>query len=609
MGSIAGRKQGPLSVFVRGQTSVIKWLSRLAILFLAGVPAGCGPDASVMTPKSSPHQSVATSRPDPWALTTPSSKSTPSQPPLAARPDDWFLQPPTGIDFTYRNGREGNKFTLLESIGGGVALFDFDNDAILDIFLIGGGTLAGSPMVIGGLPSALYRNRGDFQFTEVAASAGVATSSSYTVGCSVCDFNCDGHPDVFITGYPHCRFFCNQGDGTFQDWTESEIVKDAGLHAASVWGDFDSDGLPDLFVTGYVTFDLREDRNCGEDLRGIRDICGIWQYPPAPDRLYRNRGDGTFVETTTTAGLRSDGKGLGAVAADINGNGTLDLYVGNDFTPNFLYLGDGRGTFVEQGLQSGTALDANGAPQGSMGVDFGDYDGDGRGDLFVANYQLEDNTLYRNSGDDTFSVAAHIGLEDVCRPYVAFGTGWFDFDSDGWQDLFVLNGHVMYHTGQSPYEQPQFLFRNQNGQRFENCSDKGGPYFSVHHVARGGAVGDLDNDGAPDLVIVHQNSPVTILKNRLTPKKWVSVCLHGTSSDPFATGAVVTSKYAGRELVRHVRGGAGYLSQFDRRILFPIDENSAGDCTVRWLNGKQERFRNLQPNHTNALIEGRGEPL
>ncbi|MDB5388556.1 MAG: repeat protein [Planctomycetaceae bacterium] len=528
------------------------------------------------------------------------------------RADDWFaeISRQAGVDFTYQNGRDGLKFTLLESIGGGAALFDFNNDNLPDLFITGGGSIQGSPVVVGGLPNALYRNSGESTFTDISRLAGVSGSLNYTVGCSVCDYNCDGQPDLFVTGYPQCQLYCNQGDGTFLKVTESAGLNFSGLRVASTWGDFDGDGLPELFVTGYVRFDLRENRNCGEDLRGIRDICGIWQYPPAPDQLYGNRGDGTFGELTKTAGLRADGKGLGVVAADFNDDGSLDLYVGNDFTPNFLYLGDGHGQFQEQGLISGAALDANGAPQGSMGVDFSDYDGDGRGDFFVTNYQLEDNTLYHNLGAGSFAVAmAQTRLQDVCRPYVGFGTGWVDWNSDGWLDLFVLNGHVMYHTGQSPYEQPQFLFRNRDGLRFENLSEQGGPYFSIPHVARGGAVGDLNNDGAPDLVIVHQNHPVSVLQNQLLPTNWVSVCLRGTRSDPFAVGAVVTARFAGRILTRHVRSGAGYLSHFDRRILLPVDNDGAMECSVRWLNGRRETFRNLQPRQTNQLIEGRGEML
>lgn len=522
---------------------------------------------------------------------------------------DWFddVTVASNVDFSFRNGREGEKFTLLESVGGGAGLFDFNCDDAVDLFVTGGGTIQGSPIVIAGLPNALYRNQSNLRFETVGLPARLADSDTYAIGCSVCDYNCDGHPDLFVTGYPRCNLYCNQGDGTFADVTTAAGLQFDGLQTASTWGDFDSDGLPDLLVVAYVTFDLREDRNCGDETRRIRDICGIWQYPPAPDRLFRNRGDGTYEEVTARAGLRADGKGLGVVSADVNEDGALDVYIANDFTPNFLYLGDGKGQFRECGLISGTASDENGIPQGSMGVDFGDYDGDGRGDLFVTNYQLEDNTLYRNLGDAQFAVTnGKVGLRDTCRPYVGFGTGWVDWDSDGWLDLFVLNGHVMYFTGDSPYEQPQFLFRNRDGERFENRSSQGGPYFAVPHVARGGAVGDLDNDGAPDLVVVHQNSPVTVLKNRLPAGRWIRICLHGTASDPFAVGSVISSSFAGRKIVRHVHGGGGYLSHFDRRILLPVDEGQPGKCTIRWLNGTQEVFDDLEPGRTHHLIEGRG---
>lgn len=568
---------------------------------------GCQPQVPLPSPSNTDPSGTTVER---WHLITipfkGHEKTTVRQP----QPDDWFVDVASdvGIDFTYRNGREGLKFTLMESVGGGAAIFDFENDDDVDVFILSGGTFNGSPIVVGGLPCGLYRNNGDMKFTDIATLAGVDQSPNYTLGCSVCDYNSDGMADLFVTGYPHCQLYCNRGDGSFQEMICDVGLTLDGLHAASTWGDFNGDGFPDLFVTGYAQFDLREDRVCGEDLRHIRDICGIFQYPPAPDRLFLNRGNGTFEETTKTAGLRADGRGLGVVAADVNDDGCLDLYVANDFTPNFLYLGDGKGTFRECGLVSGTALDDRGSPQGSMGVDFGDYDGDGLGDLFVTNYQLEDNTLYRNLGNGIFAVVtSRTDLHDVCRPYVGFGTGWVDWDGDGWLDLFVLNGHVMYHTGRSPYEQPQFLFRNIEGKRFENISKKGGPYFSDRLVARGGVVGDLDNDGSPDLVAVHHNSPVSVLKNQKRSDQWVSICLHGTTSEPFVAGAVVTADFAGRRLVRHVHNGAGYLSAFDRRIILPVDDPVKGECSVRWLNGSIERFRNLRLRQTNHLIEGRGE--
>ena len=593
----------------RSTTGLITHIAVLAGLFACLFLSGCDKAARPPAPPPAAQQTPA---PDPWELAILPDSTPDHQPQRQPEPDDWFVETTesSGIEFTYRNGREGRKFTLLESVGGGVALFDFDSDGSTDLFITGGGTIQGSPIEIKGRPSALYRNSDASHFIEVSSSATLNDWPDYTVGCSVCDYNCDGLPDLLVTGFPRFQLYENLGDGTFRETTAAAQLTGESLSTASVWGDFDQDGLPDLFVTGYVQFDLREDRNCGEDLRRIRDICGIWQYPAAPDHFFHNRGDGTFEDRTKSSGLRSDGKGLGAVAADFNRDGELDLYVGNDFTPNFLYIGDGHGKFTDQGLVSGTAFDANGNPQGSMGVDFGDYDGDGLGDLFVTNYQLEDNALYRNQGDALFTFATpQSGLQDLCRPYVGFGTGWVDWDSDGWLDLFIANGHVMYHTGQSPYAQPQFLFRNQDGKQFENVTTRAGPYHSVPHVARGAAVGDLNGDGAPDLVVVHQNSPVTVLQNRKPPTHWVSICLHGTQSDPFATGAEVTLQFAGRTLLRHARGGAGYLSHFDRRMLFPVDGGATTECTVRWLNGTREMFRDLKPNQTNHLIEGRGTAL
>ncbi len=527
--------------------------------------------------------------------------------PRPSRPDDWFedVTDRSGIKFTYRNGRESEKYTLLESVGGGVALLDFDCDGDLDIFATGGGTIGGNPVATAGLPPAFYRNDGAWKFVDVTTEVGLAKAMDYSIGCSCSDFNRDGFPDLLVTGYPRCRLYQNTGRGGFEEVSTQVGLGFEGLHTASAWPDVNEDGWPDLFVAGYVTFDLKEGRKCGDDLRKIKDICGIWQYPSAPDRLFLNRQGKCFEEISQQAGIRTDGKGLGVVATDLNDDGHIDIYVANDFTTNHLYLGKGDATFREVGLISGVASDEFGVPQGSMGVDIGDYDGDGRGDIFVTNYQLEDNILYRNQGDESFQVrTGPAGLRDTCRPYVGFGTGWVDFDSDGWLDLFVLNGHVMYHTGHSPYEQPSFLYRNDAGKRFENLTDRGGPYFSVPHVARGAAVGDLDGDGADDMVIVHQNAPVTILRNKLTPKHWICIELRGTKSEPYACGAVVTIEYQGRKLVRQLKSGAGYLSQFDRRILFPMENDEPISCDVRWLDGRHEQFTNLQPQKTNLLIEG-----
>ena len=243
-----------------------------------------------------------------------------------------------------------------------------------------------------------------------------------------------------------------------------------------------------------------------------------------------------------------------------------------------------------------------------MGVDFGDYNGDGRGDLWVVNFEMEDNSLYRNDGDDAFTHATVLaGLGGRCRPLVGFGTGFADFDSDGWLDLYVINGHVYYRLGRSPYRQPAFLFRNFSKGLFADVSESAGPYFSVPHAGRGAAVGDLDNDGALDLVVVHQNEPVALLRNRQPPERWLRIKLKGETCDREAIGAKVTFEHGGRPLVRFVRSGAGYLSQSDLRILFPVFESDSLDVSVVWPGGKREIFRGLSAGETNVLAEGTGE--
>jgi hypothetical protein len=388
--------------------------------------------------------------------------------------------------------------------------------------------------------------------------------------------------------------------------TESRVSLN-GCYTAATWADVDCDGWPDLYVTGYVQCEGREDKECIEALRGIRDTCGPWHYAALPDRLFRNRHDGTFDDITVGAGLSDKGKGLGVVAADFDQNGRIDFFVANDTVANQLYLGRPGAQFDETGLVAGVSVGYAGNPEGSMGVDVGDFDGDGRGDLFVTNFEVEDNTLYRAVSDTSFADSTlQANLGDVCRRYVGFGTGLVDFDLDGWLDLFVSNGSVHYATGRTPYVQPAFVFKNMGG-RFENVSDQAGPYFSVGHVGRGAAVGDLDNDGALDLVVVHQNQPVTLLRNRLSLPKWVSVLPRGVASAPNAVGATVAMEYQGRTLVRHVRGGSGYLSHFDQRILFPTEGDQPKRVTVRWPCGKTEVFAEVPVCETKELVEGTGQ--
>ena len=530
--------------------------------------------------------------------------------PREARADDWFedVTERSGVRFTYRNGEDGRQYTILETVGGGVAMIDYDNDDDLDLFFPGGGRISSSPLKISGLPGALYRNDGDFKFVDVTAEAGLADAAGYTHGCAVADFDRDGFPDLFVTGYGCGRLYRNNGRGSFEDVSASAGLALDSWSTAAAWADLDRDGWPELFVANYLAWKPSDNEPCNDSASGIRDVCPPQNYPGVSDQLFHNRNGQTFEDITDAAGIRRADKGLGVLAADVDEDGWIDFYVANDVLANRLYLGRGGLKFEERGALSGTAASEYGAPEGSMGVDFGDYNGDGRGDLWVVNFEMEDNSLYRNDGGDSFTHATVLaGLGGRCRPLVGFGTGFADFDSDGWLDLYVINGHVYYRVGRSPYRQPAFLFRNFSKGLFADVSESAGPYFSVPHAGRGAAVGDLDNDGALDLVIVHQNEPVALLRNCQPPEHWLRIKLRGEACDREAIGAKVTFEHGGRSLVRFVRSGAGYLSQSDLRILFPVSESDALDVSVVWPGGKREVFRGLSSGKTNVLAEGTGE--
>lgn len=456
----------------------------------------------------------------------------------------------------------------------------------------------------------MFRNEGQWRFTSVAVHAGLASphqaTTDYTHGATVADYNGDGFPDLFVTAFGRCRLFQNRGDGTFDDVSEGSRASFAGWSTAAAWGDVNHDGHLDLYVGQYLDWTPTRDAVC-RDPRGQRDVCPPQRYPPAADRLYLNLGDGRFRDATADAELRGDGRALGVVAADINGDGRVDFYVANDAGANYLYLGAAMFPLADTALTAGVAFQEFGLPEGSMGVDLGDFNGDGRADLWVTNFELEDNSLYAGEADGLFrhaTVAA--GLAGVGFSQVGFGTGLEDFDGDGRPDLFVLNGHVYYGGGQTTYAQPAFLFRNRDGRRFDNVSNRGGPYFARPHPGRGAAVGDLDNDGSLDLVMVHQNEPVTLLRNRRRSAEWLRVRLRGVEQNPDAIGATVRAVAGERVWTRWARSGAGYLSQFDPRILLPA--SGPLDVEVMWPGGRRERFPQLAPGRTHDLLEGTGRP-
>ena len=521
---------------------------------------------------------------------------------------DWFeVVQPAGFEFAYRDGSESGHYQLLESVGGGVAVFDFDRDGDVDVFITGGGYFEGDPIQPRGHRSALFRNDGDWNFVDVTEETGLTEAAFFSHGCTVGDINADGWDDLLVCGYRGLRLYRNNAGKGFEDFTKQANLDFDGWGVTGAFADVDRDGALDLYVVTYAEWEPDKNLTCQND-QGFRDVCGPTLFPGSRDVFYRNRGDGTFENITNEVGLVERNRGLGIVCTDFDGDGWIDFFVANDVEANQLYLGGSEFPFRSMGELAGVAYSDSGEREGSMGVDVGDFNGDNLPDLWYTNYAQQDNSLLQKvSGVSFVNVTNTTGHRGPSNRWVGFGTALADFNHDGWQDIFVANGHVAYERVDSPYFQPAQLFENQEGQRFVEVTSEGGPYFSVLHSARGAAVGDLDNDGGLDLVVVHQNDPVAMLRNQHPPMHWVSVLLNGTKANPNAVGAKVSVTVAGRTLARWVRGGGGYCSYFDPRIVFPLVDSEPADVTVTWPGGHTEVFQNLEQLKTHRLAEGDGQ--
>jgi enediyne biosynthesis protein E4 len=502
---------------------------------------------------------------------------------------------------------------------------------LLDLFLTGGGSFHGE--TVRGRPNRLYKNLGGWKFQDVTAAAGLDAPLFYSHGCAVADYDRDGWPDLLVTGYGRVALYHNVPDGKggrrFADVTRAARLEGPHFWSTSAaFGDLDGDGYPDLYLCQYVTWSFRNHPSCGGYTdEHDRDICSPKQFDARPHALYRNRGDGTFADVSKEAGLRVPrkaadhaalagldeavrrrletadrerdyGKGLGVVFADVDGDGRPDVYVANDTSGNFLYLNrskPGRLLLEEVGFPLGVSVDGTGKPNGSMGVDAADYDGSGRASLLVTNYQNELPALYRNQpgGVLAFDYASEkAGISGIGRDYVGFGIGFLDADGDGWEDVVLVNGHVVRHPPRVGVKQPPVLLHNEGSARpgrFRVATAQGGGYFRTTHQARGVAIGDLDNDGRPDLVISHINEPVAVLRNVSGPgAHWLGVRL----ADPQhrdLVGARVVLEAGGRKLTRYVKGGGSYLSSGDRRLLFGLGNGAAVErLTVVWPWGQEQ---------------------
>lgn len=540
-----------------------------------------------------------------------SNGSTPDGPP-------WFrdMTADSGMHFNYRNGEEENQFTILESVGGGVALLDYDGDGLLDIFVTGGGTFGGpEKKQLKGLPCKLYKNIGGWKFKDVTKDAGLDVTWWYTHGVAVADYDRDGWTDLLVTGYGKLALFHNESDGKggrrFVDVTEKLGLRDDSWSAGAGWGDLDGDGFPDLYVCHYADWSFTNNPACVAQRPGVpRDVCPPQRFRPLMHALFRNEKGQRFVNVSAEHGFKADGYGMGVVLVDVNDDRQPDIHVANDASNNLLFL-NRKGKLEEKGVWAGVALDDSGNYQGSMGVDAGDYDGSGRPALLVTNFQRQPPGLFRNLGDGLFQYqSTATGLAGLDRTYVGWGTGFIDVDNDGWEDLVIVNGHPFrYPAGATMKQRPQLLHNEKQADQriFKDVSAQGGDFFKTPASGRGVAIGDLDNDGWPDLVISNTNDPVVLLRNEMASihkHRWLGVKLVGKGNRD-VVGSTVILEGSTRKLTRFAKGGGSYLSANDQRLLFGLGElEQVQRVTVKWSWGETQTWENLAANRYHELREG-----
>jgi enediyne biosynthesis protein E4 len=521
----------------------------------------------------------------------------------------------TGIKFEHVSSSD--KKYIVESMAGGVALIDYDRDGFPDIYFTNAPTVH---MALAGKKArgALYHNNRDGTFTDVTEKAGVGYPC-FAMGAVVGDYNNDGWPDLLVTCLGGVVLYRNNGDGTFTDVTKQAGLIDTRYATGAAFGDYDNDGWVDLFVSHYVDFHLDDLPQFGSSktcqYHGLAVQCGPRGLKGAGDLLFHNNRDGTFTDVSKAAGVDDPHGyyGLTAVWSDFNDDGRLDLFVANDSTPNFLYRNDGNGHFTEVGFLAGTAVSQDGSEQAGMGVALGDYLHAGRPSIFLTHFAEEYAALFRNDGGMSFTdVSFAAGVAAPTIPYVGWGTAFFDFDNDGWPDIFLVNGHVYPQIDTldvgARYREPKLLFLNQRNGTFRNITELAGPAIQIPQASRGAAFGDLFNDGRVDIVVENLDGKPMILRPVAGVRNhWISLELAGTKSNRLALNARVKTVAGDLVQVDEVRSGGSYLSQNDLRVHFGLGAHERIDrVEILWPSGKRETLTDLQADHFFAVKEGEG---
>jgi hypothetical protein len=518
----------------------------------------------------------------------------------------------SGITWTHTNAMSAERY-LPETLGPGCAFLDYDSDGWMDILLVNSGP---SDFYTPPRPlrNALYRNNRDGTFTDVTEKAGVG-GSAFGMGVAIGDYDNDGFPDIFVTAYGRCTLYHNNGDGTFTDVTEKAGVEARGWTTSAVWFDYDNDGLLDLFVCSFVEYGMGTLVACGDNKLGKRYYCIPQVFKPTPSLLFHNNGNGTFTEVGAgTAIRRALGKALGVVATDVNHDALLDLFVANDTVQNFLFVNRGQGKWEEAGLVSEVGYGAEGQARSGMGVDAGDFDGDGWQDLFVANVDQEVYSLYRNQHDESFvDVARAHDIAQATRLLSGWGLKFFDYDNDGNLDLLLANGHpddqVESYAGKVQYREPLLLFHNDGG-RLRDVSAQAGAAFTRAFSARGLSVGDYDNDGRLDVLVANNGEAPLLLKNNAgAGNHWVGLRLQGTGCNRDAVGALITWSAGGVTRRRMKNGGGSYLSSHDAREVLGLGTAAKADwIEIKWPlpSGRVERLDRPPADRYLTVVEGRG---